>query len=335
MVSCHRCILRADNTAWLLACFLEKQTPLGPREWLRGRSSGTSSPWACEGGGPACEGDPSSREHAAAWRAITGLSPTRPVPLSSPAGVPRGRGLTAGVSSGTGRGAGGTRGGRRCAVGKARQPVPTDRRWRCWAGGLRPGGAVSRPVSAHRQGRSPGPALCSYESGGLGATAPAGFSPPSLQLSRAAGRQGRRGGLWLIPDITAPFPSRAPSSETLPRWGLDGSQDPWVNPWPTRASSSAGNPRTDLPLSHHSASFLPNMWITRPCRGGLPGEPALMGTRPAGVVGRPRHLLSGQTHTAKTACLSWPTQQTPRPPSPGPRPCGRAARPRQISQEIH
>lgn len=192
--------------------------------------------------------------------------------------------------------------------------------------------ARSQPTD---RGRSPGPALCSYESGGLGATAPAGFSPPSLQLSRAAGRQGRRGGLWLIPDITAPFPSRAPSSETLPRWGLGGSQDPWVNPWPTRASSSAGNPRTDPLLSHHSASFLPNMWITRPCRGGLPGEPALMGTRPAGVVGRPRHLLSGQTHTAKTACLSWPTQQTPRPPSPGPRPCGRAARPRQISQEIH
>ena len=127
----------------------------------------------------------------------------------------------------------------------------------------------------------------------------AGFSPPSLQLSQAAGRQGRRGGLWLIPDTTAPFPSQAPSSETLPRWGLGGSQDPRVNPRPTRASSSAGNLRTETPLSHHSAFFLPSMWITRPCRGGLPGEPALMGTQPEGVVGHPWHLLSKQTAHSK------------------------------------
>lgn len=32
VVSHHRCIPRADSTAWLLACFLEKQTPLGPCE---------------------------------------------------------------------------------------------------------------------------------------------------------------------------------------------------------------------------------------------------------------------------------------------------------------
>ena len=157
----------------------------------------------------------------------------------------------------------------------------------------------------------------------------AGFSPPSLQLSRAAGRQGRRGGLWLIPNTTAPLPSQAPSSKTLPRWGLGGSQDPRVNPRPTRASSSAGNPRTETPLSHHSASVLPNMWITCPCRGGLPGEPALMGTQPEGVVGHPRHLLSRQTAHSKDSLpvLAHPADPTAAQPWPQTLREGRSATP--------
>lgn len=219
-----------------------------------------------------------AENHAAARRAITGLRPTWPVQLSSAAGGSSGlgsdcRGEQWGWTGGGGGHAAG--GGGRWARPGGQSPLiaaGTAGQGGCGQAALCP--ARSQPADG---GLLPSPLrglLYAHVSLGVWEPLPlAGFSPPSLPLSRAAGRQGRRGGLWLIPDTTAPFPSQAPSSETLPRWGLGGSQDPRVNPWPTRASSSPGNPRMEPPLSHHSASFPPTCGLLAPAEEGSQVSP--------------------------------------------------------------
>lgn len=206
MVSRHRCILRADNTAWLLACFLEKQTPLGPCEWQREWSSGTSSPWACEGGGPASRGTGRTwhrpqQQRTTRLRGGPSRVCARPGQSSCPLrqGGPRGWGLTAGVSSGAGQGAGGGHaagGGGTWARPGGQSPLiaaGTAGQGGCGQAALCParsqpanGGALAKP--------SPGPALCSCESGGLGATAPGGLLTTLSAVvtgSWASGKAGR------------------------------------------------------------------------------------------------------------------------------------------------
>lgn len=110
MVSHHRCVLSVGNTAWLLTCFLEKtnspgalgvaegmvfwdQLPVG----LRGRRACITGDGADVAQSPAAENTGRVARHH-------GSVPTWPVQLLTPAGGPRGRGLTARVSSGAGRG---------------------------------------------------------------------------------------------------------------------------------------------------------------------------------------------------------------------------------------